>query len=376
MARPSLPQTLDELSAAWLTETLRAEGVLQRARVSGLRAERLGAEGEGLIATVARLRLDYDVREPGAPATAVVKLPTRPGRNRDIGELGGDYEREVRFYRELAPSLPVRCPRCYAARFAEDPAALAERRLRGDRGQRFVLLLEDMAPARVGDDLAGASFAQASAALRTAARLHAAFWESPRLDELWWAWRVGSGGAGAQRRYEAARPLFERHYGERLPGTVRELLAWLAGHGGELRRRLRELPRTLVHVDFRLDNLFFSAPTAAAEVTLFDWQAVGVGPAASDVASFMGGSVPEEAPAAEERALLRLYHEELLRGGVRGYPFAAFERDYASCLAANLLGAVTNFVGVDWGSGKGAARRDLALGRQLARLSHRRPDLG
>ena len=159
-----LPHTLDELSAEWLTETLHAAGVIEGARVTRHSNELLGGSGAGLIGTVARLRLEFDRQESGAPATAIIKLPTLPGKNRDIGELGGDYEREVRFYQELAASLPVRCPRCYAAHFIEDTQARAERRLRRDRGQRFVLLLEDMAPAQVGDDLAGASFAQAAAA--------------------------------------------------------------------------------------------------------------------------------------------------------------------------------------------------------------------
>lgn len=362
------PQTLEALSAEWLTETLREEGVLERARVIRCSAELLGASGEGLIGTVARLRLEYDRAEPGAPSTAIVKLPTLPGKNRDIGELGGDYEREVRFYEELAPSLPVRCPRCYAVRFEEDPHALAQRRLRRDRGQRFVLLLEDMAPARVGDDLAGASFEQASAALRAAARLHADFWKSPRLEELWWGWRVGSGGQRAHEIYKEARRAFESHYDDRLSGPVLELLDWLGEHGVALRRHLQKLPSTLLHVDFRLDNLFFSDGTADAEVTLFDWQAAGIGPGASDVASFMSSSIHEDVAGEEERELLQLYHRELVRRGVGAYPFETFERHYAACLAAGLLTAVANFVRVDWGDEKGALRRDIGLRRRIARL--------
>ncbi len=365
-----LPQTLDELTSRWLTETLRAEGILGAARITRHSAEQLGAGGEGLIGTVARLSLEYDRAEPGAPATAIVKLPTVPGKNRDIG-LGGDYEREVRFYQELAPTLPVRCPRCYTVRFEEHPEARSERRLRRDRGQRFVLLLEDMAPARVGNDLEGASFEQASSALRTIARLHAGFWESSRLEELWWAWPYGAGGANSQKIYNAALPAFERHYDDRLPARVRELLGWLSVHGADVGRYLRGLPRTLLHVDFRLDNLFFSDGTSDAEVTLCDWQATGVGPAASDVASFMSGSVPEGFGAKQEQELLRLYHAELVRAGVGDYPFETFEQHYAACVAAGFVNAVRNFLIVDWGDENGALRRDLGLGRRIARLSEK-----
>ncbi len=367
-----LPQSLDELSSEWLTETLRAAGVIERARVTRHSCELLGASGAGLIGTVARLRLEYDRQESGAPATAIVKLPTLPGKNRDIGELGGDYEREVRFYQELAASLAVRCPRCYVAHFVENTQARAERRLRRDRGQHFILLLEDMAPAHLGDDLAGASFGQAAAALRAAARLHAGFWQSPRLHELWWAWRAAAGGRRAQEAYERARPAFERHYEDGLPGRVRELLDWLAAHGGELRVALGQLPQTLLHVDFRLDNLFFSDKTADAEVTLFDWQATGIGPGASDVASFMSSSLPAEASAEEERELLRIYHGELVQSGVEGYPIETFEKHYATCVAAGFLSTVANFVSVDWGDEQGAVRRDRSLARRIARLGRLR----
>ena len=136
------------------------------------------------------------------------------------------------------------------------------------------------------------------------------------------------------------------------------------------RRRveLGRLPQTLLHVDFRLDNLFFSDATADAEVTLFDWQATGIGPGASDVASFMSSSLPAEASSADERELLRLYHAELVQSGVDGYPFETFERDYATCLAAGFLSTVANFVGVDWGDELSAVRRDRSLARRSARL--------
>jgi hypothetical protein len=261
---------------------------------------------------------------------------------------------------------------CYAARFVEDTQARAELRLRRDRGQRFVLLLEDMAPAQVGDDLAGASFEQAAAALRAAACLHAGFWGSPRLDELWWAWRAAASGPRAQQAYERARPAFEEHYGDGLPRQVRELLDWLAEHGGKLRVELGRLPQTLLHVDFRLDNLLFSDETAEAEVTLIDWQATGVGPAASDVASFMSSSLRAEASAEEERELLGIYHAGLVEGGVDAYRFETFERHYATCVAAGFLSTVANFVGVDWGDEQGAVRRDRSLARRIARLGRLR----
>ncbi len=58
MSDSGLPQRLDELSSEWLTETLRAAGVIERARVTRHSCELLGGSGAGLIGTVARLRLE------------------------------------------------------------------------------------------------------------------------------------------------------------------------------------------------------------------------------------------------------------------------------------------------------------------------------
>ena len=179
-----------------------------------------------------------------------------------------------------------------------------------------------MAPAKVGDDLAGASF--------------------------------------------------EQHYGDQLPDQVRGLLDWLGEHGSELSVELGRLPQTLFHVDFRLDNLSFSNETADAEVTLFDWQATGIGPGAADVASFLCSSLPAEASSEEERELLRIYHAELVQGGVDSYSLETFEEHYARYVAASFLTTVVNFVGVDWGDEQGAVRRDRSLARRIARLGRLR----
>ncbi len=153
---------------------------------------------------------------------------------------------------------------------------------------------------------------------------------------------------------------------------MRELLDWLAEHGGELRVVLGQLPQTLLHVDFRLDNLFFSDDTADAEVTLFDWQATGIGAGAADVASFLTSSLPAEASSEEERELLRIYHAELVQSGVDGYPLEALGRHYAWYVAASFLTSVVNFVSVDWGDEEGAVRRDRSLARRIARLGRLR----
>jgi aminoglycoside phosphotransferase (APT) family kinase protein len=71
-------------------------------------------------------------------------------------------------------------------------------------------------------------------------------------------------------------------------------------------------PRTLVHGDTHLGNLFFEGATPG----FLDWQAVMAGPGIRDLAYFVTASV--DAPVARdiERGLVDRYAERLARGGV------------------------------------------------------------
>ena len=75
MAELTLPGNLEGLTDSWLTEALRSNGVIQNAKVTISGTEEIGA-GTGLMGTLARLYLEYDTPEEGAPKTLVVKLPT------------------------------------------------------------------------------------------------------------------------------------------------------------------------------------------------------------------------------------------------------------------------------------------------------------
>ena len=77
-----------------------------------------------------------------------------------------NYEREVRFYKEIAPTVGIRTPRCYHADWDRDSGL-------------FVLLLEDLAPAQQGDQIDGCTLEQAALALDELAKLHAPRWADP-----------------------------------------------------------------------------------------------------------------------------------------------------------------------------------------------------
>ena len=74
-----------------------------------------------------------------------------------------------------------------------------------------------------------------------------------------------------------------------------------------------EAPETVIHIDYRLDNMMFGGPHPLA---VFDWQSVNRGNPWVDVSYFMGTSISPERRAENERQLLNHYLEVLQSYGV------------------------------------------------------------
>src|SRR5215208_760387 len=196
------------LDADGLTAALHAAGTLDPAvRVSRVARTPVGT---GQMGDCERLVLTYSA-DTDAPPTLVAKLPAADETSRSTGMAMRTYEVEVRFYQQLAARLPVRAPRCHHADI--DMAT-------GD----FVLLLEDLAPAEQGDQMAGCSVEAAALVLEEGARLHAPLWGSPELGGFDWAVRWSQESQeGLQAMLTVLWPNFVERYGEDLDDDVVEL---------------------------------------------------------------------------------------------------------------------------------------------------------
>jgi hypothetical protein len=344
-----IPAQPSDVTPEWLTAALREGGLLSLASVIGMKSQPLGV-GEGFVGSLARVQLELDQPERGAPASVIAKFPIDDETNKGIGESFGAYEREIRFYRELAPRLPIRTPRCYYGAFDPNPfegreleivrwmdavprwlAALLIRigMWLGNQSQRrYALLLEDLAPAPVGDQVAGCSLEQAASALRAIARVHALYWERADVPELWFAPQIFWLRRWIHAYYRMAWKSFSRVYAERFP-KLATTSRWLKRNGIGLVEQLQQLPVTLLHGDYRLDNLCLSAqPGGGFEVTAFDWQAVCRGPGVVDVSYFLTGNLDAELLARHEREFLAVYCDALAASGVEGYTPERCQVDY------------------------------------------------
>ena len=351
-----IPQEPEDLTADWLDSALHETGVLAEAHVTDVAVEPFG-DGQGLASRLLRLRLTYDRNGPGSPATLIVKLPSGLETNRVTAEMVGAYEREIRFYRELAQRVEIRTPRHYysamdSKRLEGSPERLDKllgwiptpalgllplfsRWLAARSTHRYVLLMEDLAPARAGNQLAGCTAEDATRALQSLAATHASLWQSPDLDAIPWLRHSDVAARVRHAVFRRNRRRFLREY-QTFPQAPEEppldsLLAavdWLDAHGLAMQRRLAAPPRTLVHGDYRLDNLFFGSDGDAAPVAAVDWAMVHLGRGIYDVAYFVGCSLEPELAREIEEDLVRHYHETLLECGVKDYAHRECWRDY------------------------------------------------
>ena len=91
---------------------------------------------------------------------------------------------------------------------------------------------------------------------------------------------------------------------------------------------LGDRPWTLLHQDFRCDNLLFGSADGQSDLVVLDWQAIGRGPGSYDLAYLLGGSVTVADRREHEERILRDYHDELIALGVAGYSFDDLWNDY------------------------------------------------
>ena len=301
-----------KIDAAWLTALLQGAGI--EAEVAGFDARPVGS---GQIGDSVRFSLRYAREVEGAPASIVGKFPSADPDSFNTGVMLGNYVREVQFYRCLAPTARVSTPEVYGTALDEASG-------------RFVLMMEDLAPAEQGDQLRGVSLEQARLVIDEAAKLHGSHWGDEAMEGLAWVsgTRASPPSSATPEMVRALWDGFRERYADRLSRECLEvgerLTENFGGFGGS-----RDAPKCLTHNDFRPDNMMFATAAGGKPVTVLDWQSLSFGTGAVDVAYFLAGALTPEARRAAEPELLARYLEGLKAQGVTGYGMDELKRDYA-----------------------------------------------
>ncbi len=318
MSIKSFPILPERMTASWLESAL---GV----GIASVDVEPIGA-GAGFAGSVYRARIEYKESDTGLPDALIWKTVSNDERTRHFLTTLGVYEREARFYGQLADGLRI-APRPYFSRFDAEEGT-------------FCLIIEDVSYMKPGDQIAGCAFEEALSVVREAARLHSAFWSEKGDAPPDWVPTFDGGSGYFARMHSVAWRQLERTV-EGIPEGLIEAARRIGPRVSDVKARISRAPLTLTHGDLRLDNIFFSRDPSADGIKLIDWQAIRMGRGAYDLAYFLSTSVPAEMRQSRQNELIGAYVETLRAHGVEGYTEVECREDFGWAL----LDIVT-FVGI------------------------------
>jgi hypothetical protein len=305
-----------DVTTEWLTDVLVHAG--HRAKV---RAFDMINIGTGQVGQNIRFTLDYS--EGQGPASVVIKFASDDPVSRQTGIAVNDYLKEVLFYQQLNPGLDITTPDIlFSAINLSQP-------------DQFVLVMEDLAPAQQGDQLAGCSADEASLALGELAGLSGPRWCDATLRKLDWLVPPDRKQASPSALWDMTLPGFLQRYENRMSSEHIDLARRLGDHFLAYNKPVTDA-FTLVHIDYRLDNMMFGGPYPLAVV---DWSP-SIGTGAADAAYFMGTGLEAPERAKCEVRVLQEYHQRLVSYGVGNYDFDTCWLDYRHNSFAGLVMAV------------------------------------
>jgi hypothetical protein len=313
----SIPRYPDDITCEWLSSVLSSDHT--SVRVSDVD---VAAVGTGQTGATYRVSVSY-AGDPGElPDSFVIKLPAQDDTVRDRVTIG--YRSECAFYTGVADRVRVPTPQCFSCDISDDALD-------------YALLLADQAPAVQGDQIAACGEREARLAVTALAGLHGPSWCDPvwldfpgiafaRPDE------ASANGLGEVARMSAKITLDK--LGDRMSAADRETFTtamglvtpWLLAEQTHF---------ALLHGDYRLDNMLFYPD--ATRVTVVDWQTLGVGLPARDLAYFTATSLKPELRSTIEKDLVDEYHTALSGYGVTGYGSETCWRDYCLGMPQALL---------------------------------------
>ncbi|MFN8035825.1 MAG: phosphotransferase [Acidimicrobiia bacterium] len=305
VARTTPTGLLDDpraITPAWLTGVLRGSSAIDAATaIAHAHVERFG-DGSAMLSRLYRIELRYDGSAAGAPRSVVVKLASDDPEQRFTAELLGLYRREALVYRTVVVELPYRTPRCHFAAVSAD-------------GAQCTLVLEDLLRCRFADQMRGASRRAVAASIDAMAAQHARWAGDARLDELastLWPLDHPVYPEALGAVFDAGWARVVDVLGDRIDPRVHALASsWSEQCGTWLHQLARE--PTLLHGDWRADNVFFDGPTW--QIGMLDFQIAGIGNGAYDLAYFVSQSVAPARQRNRDRPLLERYAARLAQRG-------------------------------------------------------------
>ena len=356
MKRIPLPAHTDEITAEWMQQALAAGGACDVPEIDRLEVEKL-SEVTNALGNLSRCRLI--ARDGGAadPASVIVKIPTSNAIAFRLARWMSLHRREYVYYRDIAPHAQVRVP----SLFYGDLDA---------RSHRFVLVLEDLGAMEAIPQIDGVGVARARRAIREIAGFQGRFWEADDDPAL-----AACGAfltAGESRIMQTlcllTLPVALERFGDLFSRAGRQAAEAFGTRIVAHFAALAQGPKTVVHGDFRGDNVLFGAGEGQDDFAVIDWQGCGIGCGMYDVAFFLATSVSVDDRRRIERDAVDEYHDIVCRMGARSYSREDCWRSYRQNMLGTLMPMVIGAGGIDMSDQALANQTRELLGRTLTAI--------
>jgi len=334
-----LPELPSGFSPDFLSELLGKQ-------VSSVNAETVG-DGTGMMADMSRLYLEYD--DDVGPTSIVAKYSAQNPTNREVAVSFNLYEREARYYAELDGQTDICTPEIL---FVDVD------------GDNLLILMQDLDDYEVGSQEVGATLEQTEIAVDQIAKLHGAFWG--RVDDLDWVPGIAD-SFHADNMYNFSQvgwDVMATSFGvaDQVNPYKESFVAALRG----LQAEQHQEPRTLLHGDFRMENLLYGTRAEHEDVVVIDFQGPLLGSGFVDLALFLAQSTKTEIRREHEQALVKRYCDGLAVQGVSAPGFDAAWLAYRRAILYNWVYAAVVAGTLDASNEKAFAWMQQMVNRQLA----------
>lgn len=314
-----------DITAEWMRQALLAGGAWGAPEVSEVEVRKL-SDVTNALGNLYRCHLTLRDGQAAGPASVIVKLPSSDALAFRFSRWLSLHRREYVFYRDIAPYGYVRAPTLYYGDFDADT-------------NRFVLVLEDLGHMRGIPQSAGVDAARARHAIQQLAGLQGRFWEATAEPGLS---ACGDFLNTRQRRimqtvYLLTLPAALDRFADLFTGATRRLALRFGYRIAAHFAALSAGPKTVVHGDFRADNLLFDEGGQEDGLAFIDWQGCGIGCGMYDVAFFLGTSVTSDMRRRIKRDVLDEYHDIVCSLGAENYTREDCWRSYRQNMLGTLM---------------------------------------
>ena len=302
----TIPESMADVSPQWVEECV-GWGKLKNINLVPM------GEGVGMMSSMSIIELEWEDSKD-LPSSLVLKLAAENDTNRAVSQQFNLYLKEVSYYKDLAPRTTARSPLVYASEIDEE--------------HNFFLLMEDVSSYRMGSQVEGATLEECELCVDFLVNLHASFWN--QLSDVEWLPNM-SGSDNATNMAlgcEAGWPQLQEIFGAFVPDNIEAMRERYVAAIPTLQAKLDQHPKTLIHGDFRMDNMLFGQAPEHDALLVVDFQGPLKGNGIHDVAYLLSHSAKTDVRREHERDLIERYANGLITAGIKDYSVEKAWNDY------------------------------------------------